>query len=104
MMRYRANLVSAVSKYVASSCCPHRCRARLAQVEPSALLSAAEDDALALLVAAATDWGRPVPHCPEWDAAGLVRHTGGTFLWMEIGRANSELPSRQYFACLLLLS
>jgi uncharacterized protein (TIGR03083 family) len=76
-------------------CCPHRCRARLAQVEPSALLSAAEDDARALLVAAATDWGRPVPHCPEWDAAGLVRHTGGIFLWMAAVVTSGERVSRR---------
>ena len=32
--------------------------------------------------AAGTDWGRPIPHCPEWDAAELVRHTGSVLEWM----------------------
>ena len=51
-------------------------------MEASALLSVAADDALALLDAAETDWVRPVPNCPAWDAAGLVRHTGGVLSWV----------------------
>ena len=47
-----------------------------------ALLGPARQDADALLSTAATDWGRPIPHCPEWDAAELVRHTGSIFAWM----------------------
>ncbi len=39
-------------------------------------------DATALLAAAETDWNRPVPHCPDWDQAQLVRHTGGILAWM----------------------
>jgi uncharacterized protein (TIGR03083 family) len=64
-------------------------------VEPATLLSAADDDARALLVAAETDWERPVPHCPDWDAAGLVRHTGGIFLWMAAVVTSAERVSRR---------
>jgi len=64
-------------------------------VEPSALLSAAKNDARALLAAAETDWGRPVPQCPEWDAAGLVRHTGGILLWMAAIVTSGERVSRR---------
>jgi hypothetical protein len=39
-------------------------------------------DAQALLVAAETDWTRPIAHCPAWDAAGLTRHMGTIFWWM----------------------
>jgi uncharacterized protein (TIGR03083 family) len=74
---------------------PCRDRATLAKVEPSALLSAAKDDARALMIAAETDWGRPVPHCPEWDAAGLVRHTGGIFLWMAAIVTSGQRVSRR---------
>jgi len=75
--------------------CPHRRGVRIARVEHSALLSVAEDDARGLLAAAETDWGRPVPQCPEWDAAGLVRHTGGIFLWMAAIVTSSERVSRR---------
>jgi uncharacterized protein (TIGR03083 family) len=51
-------------------------------VDTAALLRTANDDARALLTAAQTGWDRRVPHCPDWDAAGLVRHTGGIFAWM----------------------
>jgi uncharacterized protein (TIGR03083 family) len=64
-------------------------------VETSTLLSAAEDDARALLTAAETDWERPVPHCPAWDGAGLVRHTGGIFLWMAAIVTSGERVSRR---------
>ena len=47
-----------------------------------ALLGPTREDARALLSAAATDWGRPVGQCPEWDAAELVRHTGSILAWM----------------------
>ncbi len=49
---------------------------------PRALLRAAEDDGRRLLTVAETGWGHPVPHCPAWDAAELVRHTGGVLGWM----------------------
>lgn len=39
-------------------------------------------DGRALIEAAESNWSRPVPDCPEWDAAGLVRHTGGILAWM----------------------
>ena len=45
------------------------------------LLNAADKDARALLLAAQTQWDRPVPHCPDWDAAGLVRHMGSILRW-----------------------
>jgi uncharacterized protein (TIGR03083 family) len=45
-------------------------------------LSVAELDARSLLEAGQGDWSMPVPQCPEWDAAGLVRHMGGIFRWM----------------------
>jgi uncharacterized protein (TIGR03083 family) len=64
-------------------------------VETSTLLCAVEDDARALLTAAETDWGRPVPHCPDWDAAGLVRHTAGIFLWMAAIVASGERVPRR---------
>ncbi|HEY3843936.1 MAG TPA: maleylpyruvate isomerase family mycothiol-dependent enzyme [Acidimicrobiales bacterium] len=67
-------------------------------MERPALLFAAEADARALLVAAETDWGRPVPHCPEWDAAGLVRHTGGIFMWMAAVVTSGERVSRRTLA------
>jgi Mycothiol maleylpyruvate isomerase N-terminal domain len=39
-------------------------------------------DGRELLAAAMTDWARPAPHCPQWDAAELVRHMGGILGWM----------------------
>lgn len=64
-------------------------------MEPSALLLAAERDARDLLTAARGDWGRPVPHCPEWDAAGLVRHTGGILTWMAAVVTSGDRVSRR---------
>ena len=49
---------------------------------PAEILNATRGDATALLTAAESDWNRPVPHCPEWDQAQLVRHTGGILAWM----------------------
>ena len=46
------------------------------------LLDVVTVDGRALIVGAATKWVRPVPDCPDWDAAGLVRHTGGILAWM----------------------
>jgi uncharacterized protein (TIGR03083 family) len=51
-------------------------------VDHFALLEPTAANGSALLAAAEADWSRHVPHCPEWDAAGLVRHTGGIFTWM----------------------
>jgi len=39
-------------------------------------------DGRELLVAAATDWSRPIPHCPAWNAADLIGHMGGILAWM----------------------
>jgi uncharacterized protein (TIGR03083 family) len=50
-------------------------------VESTDLLHAAEQDGRALLVAAQIQWDRPVPHCPGWDAAELVRHMGSVVRW-----------------------
>jgi uncharacterized protein (TIGR03083 family) len=35
-----------------------------------------------LLAVAETDWSRPIPHCPEWDAAELVGHMGAILAWV----------------------
>jgi uncharacterized protein (TIGR03083 family) len=64
-------------------------------MEPAALLQAADHDARRLLAVAATDWGRPVPHCPAWDGAALVRHTGGILSWMAAVVTSSERVSRR---------
>jgi uncharacterized protein (TIGR03083 family) len=53
-----------------------------------------------LLAAAQTDWLRPIPHCPGWDAAALVGHMGSILSWMtrivttgeRVGRADRESP------------
>jgi uncharacterized protein (TIGR03083 family) len=63
-------------------------------MEPAELLQAADNDARRLLSVAATDWGRPVPHCPAWDGAELVRHTGGILLWMAAVVTSRERVSR----------
>ena len=36
-----------------------------------------------------------MPHCPAWDAAGLVRHTGGIFLWIATIISSGESVSRR---------
>jgi uncharacterized protein (TIGR03083 family) len=36
-----------------------------------------------------------VPHCPDWDAAGLVRHMGGIFPWMAAIVATGERVNRR---------
>jgi uncharacterized protein (TIGR03083 family) len=59
------------------------------------LLSVAARDGRALLAAAETDWARPIPHCPEWDATGLVRHTGGIFVWMAAVVTSGDRVSRR---------
>jgi uncharacterized protein (TIGR03083 family) len=53
-----------------------------------------------LLAAAQTDWLRPIPHCPGWDAADLVGHMGSILGWMArivttgepVARADRETP------------
>jgi Mycothiol maleylpyruvate isomerase N-terminal domain len=56
-------------------------RPKAARPKPD-LLIAAGADGRELLAAAATGWARPVPHCPQWDAAEFVRHMGGILAWM----------------------
>ncbi|HEY5248183.1 MAG TPA: maleylpyruvate isomerase family mycothiol-dependent enzyme [Dermatophilaceae bacterium] len=51
-------------------------------MHPVALRDQTADDAHALLAGAQTGWTRRVPHCPGWDTAELVRHTGGILAWM----------------------
>jgi uncharacterized protein (TIGR03083 family) len=64
-------------------------------VEPTTLLQACDDDARLLLIAAEERWGRPVLHCPEWDAAELVRHTGSVLQWMATIVDSGERVSRR---------
>jgi uncharacterized protein (TIGR03083 family) len=64
-------------------------------VEPQALLQIADQEARALLASAQTKWDRPVPHCPDWDAAGLVRHTGEIFRWMAAINTARERVTRR---------
>ena len=54
----------------------------LTAMEPGALLDCAAADARSLLAAASTRFDAPVPYCPGWDAAELVRHQGSIFTWM----------------------
>jgi len=49
----------------------------------------------ALLAAAQTGWRRPVPHCPEWNAAGLIRHTGEILVWMAAVVTSGERVCRR---------
>lgn len=64
-------------------------------MEAAALLHSAGDDARSLLAAARADWGRTVPHCPEWDAAELVRHMGNILMWMAAVVTSRERVSRR---------
>lgn len=59
------------------------------------LLEAAGEDGRTLLVAARMDWTRRVPHCPDWDAAGLVRHMGGILTWMDAVVTGGQRVSRR---------
>jgi uncharacterized protein (TIGR03083 family) len=48
-----------------------------------------------LLAAAGTDWSRPIPHCPGWDAADLVGHMGAILAWMaRIVTTGEPVPRR----------
>jgi uncharacterized protein (TIGR03083 family) len=51
-------------------------------VSGATLLDAIREDGHALVVAAESNWARPVPDCPAWDAAALVRHTGTILEWI----------------------
>ena len=48
-----------------------------------------------LLAAAETDWLRPVPHCPGWNAADLVGHMGAILSWIARIIATGERVSRR---------
>jgi uncharacterized protein (TIGR03083 family) len=64
-------------------------------MDSSYFLSTSSADGRALLAAAQTGWNRQIPHCPEWDAEGLVGHTGGIFQWMAAIVASGERVSRR---------
>jgi len=59
------------------------------------LMTAALTDGRALVAAAETDWQRPVPHCPDWDATELVRHMGAILQWMATIVASGDRTSRR---------
>jgi uncharacterized protein (TIGR03083 family) len=63
-------------------------------LEPAALLEAADHDAHRLLALAGTNWERPIPHCPAWDATELVRHTGGILSWISAVVESNQRVSR----------
>jgi uncharacterized protein (TIGR03083 family) len=69
--------------------------AALHNMEPAALLNAADHEAHRLLAIAGTNWQRPVPHCPAWDSAELVRHTGGILSWMSAVVESKQRVSRR---------
>ena len=60
-----------------------------------ALIDSAAVDGRMLIDAAESNWSRPVPHCPEWDIAGLVRHTGGILEWMAAVVTTGEFVNRR---------
>ena len=64
-------------------------------MQPVALLDAANYDAHRLLAMAGTNWDRPVPQCPDWDAAELVRHTGSILSWMSAVVESKQRVSRR---------
>jgi uncharacterized protein (TIGR03083 family) len=64
-------------------------------MEAATLLHSAGDDARSLLTAAQGDWERPVPNCPGWDTADLVRHMGGILAWMAAIVTSGERVSRR---------
>jgi uncharacterized protein (TIGR03083 family) len=59
-----------------------------------------------LLAAAKLDWLRPVPHCPGWDAVGLVGHMGAILAWIarivttgeRVAREDREIPPAGHVA------
>ena len=64
-------------------------------METGALLDKSAADARALLAAAQSGWERPVPHCPEWNASGLLSHTGEILVWMAAVVTSGERVSRR---------
>jgi uncharacterized protein (TIGR03083 family) len=59
------------------------------------LVTVTAADGRDLLAAAETDWSRPVPHCPDWDAAELVGHMGTILAWMDAIVTTGERVSRR---------
>jgi len=59
------------------------------------LLTTTGADGRDLLAAAEADWSRPIPHCPDWDAAELVAHMGGILAWMAQIVTTGERVSRR---------
>jgi uncharacterized protein (TIGR03083 family) len=59
------------------------------------LLTTTAADGRDLLTAAEADWSRPIPHCPDWDAAELVGHMGGILAWMAQIVTTGERVSRR---------
>jgi uncharacterized protein (TIGR03083 family) len=64
-------------------------------VEPATFLHIADLEARSVLVTAEAKWDRPVPHCPDWDAAGLVRHGGEILRWMSAVVTSRERVARR---------
>lgn len=64
-------------------------------VDNDLLMTAARADGRVLLAAAETDWQRPIPQCPDWDAADLVRHMGAVLQWMAAIVTSGERVSRR---------
>ena len=64
-------------------------------MDPGFLLSTSRDNGRALLASAEEGWDLRVPHCPEWDVADLVRHTGGIFEWMAAVVGSRDRVSRR---------
>ncbi|MGH3153107.1 MAG: maleylpyruvate isomerase N-terminal domain-containing protein [Streptosporangiaceae bacterium] len=62
---------------------------------PELDLAIAAADGRDLLAAAETDWLRPVPHCPGWDAARLVGHMGAILDWIARIVATGEPVARK---------
>jgi uncharacterized protein (TIGR03083 family) len=69
--------------------------ARLTAMPELDFHSTTAGDGRDLLAAAESDWTRPIPHCPDWDAAGLVGHMGGILAWMATIVTTGERVSRR---------
>ena len=73
---------------------------------PELDLTVTTADGRDLLTAAETDWLRPVPHCPGWDAAALVGHMGAILGWIarivatgeRVARRDRETPPAEHAA------
>ncbi len=70
-------------------------RACQTQDVAATMLNVTRTDATALLTAAESAWNRPVPHCPDWDQAQLVRHTGGIVAWIAASVTSKQQVSRR---------